>query len=178
MTLVCKLLQRHNVDIAIITESKIQSHCPSEAYGYKITATISPSIHQGGVALVYRPSSFYHMERTKCFGGNVIRTTLVHANERQNIVGVYIPPREDDGTTLREVDRAMRNIDPEHTILLGDLNVNLHHPRNSRDSDIAETLFSYDFKDISKKFSTRRKKPHTWTWRKIINGQRVHSILD
>ena len=37
---------------------------------------------------------------------------------------------------------------------------------------------SYDLRDISRNFKARKKKPHTWTWRKRRDGENIQAICD
>lgn len=105
--------------------------------------------HQGGVALIYRKSDNFHIESTKCFGGNVIRATLVHGDKKNVIVVMYIPPSERDGRTLHYFDEAMNKVNVDEVIVRGDMNVNLVNPRDARDNKIVENLYSYNLHDVS-----------------------------
>ena len=79
------------MDIGILTETKLSGIHTTSAYGYTISATKTARVNQGGVALIQRASKEWHLESTRHFGENVIRSTLVMGRERLTIVGVYIP---------------------------------------------------------------------------------------
>jgi hypothetical protein len=54
-------------------------------------------------------------------------------------VGCYIPPN--NLSTLATIEQAWNKCPRGHTpILIGDLNVNLHSPRDERDKQIAEVV--------------------------------------
>ena len=91
LEMACYKLNRHNVDIALLTETKLAGHHTSSAYGYAVSATKCENNNQGGVAFLHRVSDEWHLEDVKSFGPNVIPATMVHGSARTVIVGVYIP---------------------------------------------------------------------------------------
>lgn len=178
LELACNRLKRIGVDIAIITETKLNGYHSTSAYGYSIVATKCENQHQGGVALLYRPSQDWHIENERAFGPNVMKATLVHEDRRTTIIGVYFPPSEEDMTTMMHLEMARENVEADRTIILGDLNVNLKSPRNDREQEIVEALGTDGLRDISTEFKMRRGKPHTWTWRQWRKGEKVDAICD
>jgi hypothetical protein len=55
LTLAIKAISYMNIDIAVITETKLQQDTYTHgAYGYTVYATESQHEHQGGVALIIR----------------------------------------------------------------------------------------------------------------------------
>ena len=96
------------------------------------------------------------MER---YGSNIIKSTLVHENHCTNIIGVYIPPSENDLSTMNELDTIMKNLKWEQTIVLGDLNVNYSKPKDERSERIVESLMTYDLFDVSTRFKSKKNKP-------------------
>jgi hypothetical protein len=179
LEMACNRLARIGVDIAIITETKLNGHHTTSAYGYTIVATKCENQHQGGVALAYRTDQDWHIENEKAFGPNVLKATLVHEDRRTPIIGVYFPPSEEDMTTMVHLEMARVNEEADRTIILGDLNVNLKKPRNDREQEIVEALGANGgLRDISTEFKMRRGKPHKWTWRKWREGERVSAICD
>ena len=60
------------------------------------------------------------------------------------LVGVYIPPSEDNLNTIKSLDEALAGVDNSRLIVLGDLNVNMETPRDHRQDEIVNALKSYD----------------------------------
>ena len=92
-----------------------------------MVATKAEKATQGGVALVHWTSERWHLEGTKRYGPNVIRTVLVEGDRQTVLVGVYIPPSEGEdsvGKTVQWVEAACKE-DPRPKIILGDLNASL-----------------------------------------------------
>ena len=67
-------------------------------------------------------------------------------------LGIYIPPSESNGEMIINLDKAMKNEDPNRCIIIGDLNINYRSPSKKRDLEIIETLELYGMSDISRKF--------------------------
>ena len=86
------------VDIGILTEMKFSNNKYTKyAEGYTMVGTKTNG-RQGRVALFYSDrKDGWVFESTEKFGPNVIRTTLVSGNLRFYIIGLYIPPSEEDG---------------------------------------------------------------------------------
>lgn len=178
LEMACNRLLRHGVDIAVLTEAKLNGFHTSSAYGYNIVATKCKNQHQGGVALLYRANETWHIEDAITFGQNVVKAILVHDNKRTVIVGVYIPPSEVDLTTIKYLDEAVMNVDTERLLILGDLNVNLEAPKDDRTTEIVDAIGTYGLQNLSRKFKARRKKPFTWTWRKYRDGEKIQAVCD
>ena len=53
-------------------------------------------------------------------------------------------------------------------LVMGDLNIDLEHPRNAREEDIANLLDEINLVDLSQKFTLRRCRMQStkgcWTW--------------
>jgi hypothetical protein len=178
LELACKAILRHGVDLCIATETKLNGFHTSAAYGYNIVATKCTNQHQGGVAILYRKNRNWHVESEQAFGPNVIRATLVHEGKRTTIVGAYIPPSEQDMTTMRHIDDAMRNIDIERAIILGDLNINLQQPKDERSTEIVEGIETYGLRDVAGMFKAKKNKHINWTWRKHRKGVKIQAKCD
>ena len=101
-------LERHNIDICFLTETKLNGYHTSSTYGYDVVATKCSNPHQGGVALLYRKSKEWHLEDTKTIGDNIIKTTLVSCTGRIILVGVYRPPSEEDLKTIHQLDETLK----------------------------------------------------------------------
>ena len=79
------------------------------ASGYTILATDAPSAHCGGVALLYKESAQFELEEATIRGNNVISFELETGSERYFVVGAYIPPSENDASTIKCVTDAFTN---------------------------------------------------------------------
>jgi hypothetical protein len=79
-----------NIDLCFLTETKITTDkYTKQRDEYTVVATTAKSTAQGGVALVYRQGSKdWHLEGTKSWGPNVIRTVLVEG-DRQTVERTY-----------------------------------------------------------------------------------------
>ena len=165
LELACECLRRHNIDVAVLTETKLNGKHTERAYGYNIVASKCPNVHQGGVAVVYKDSKNWHIESPTFYDSNVLRCVLVHERQRTTIVCVYIPPSETSLETIKNVDTALHNVNIDNTIILGDLNVNYANPSNAtRDINIVDALDTYQMKSVAKQFRPRRMKNFNWTW--------------
>ena len=102
----------------------------------------------------------------------------MHGGQRTTIVGIYIPPSETDSSTINELDKAMKNEDPDKCIILGDFNMNYKTLSKKRYFEIIETLETYCMNDISKRFKCRKKKPYRWTWQQIREGKKIRTICN
>ena len=125
LEMACERLRRHGIEIAILTETKLVEYHTTFQYGYKITATKCENQHQGGVALLSKKQSTWHIESIKKHGQNIIQGTLVHGEKRTNLVGVYIPPSDEKMETIQQLDKVMKNERYDDTIILGDMNVRM-----------------------------------------------------
>ena len=173
-------LERHNVDICFLTETKLNGYHTSSTYGYDVVATKCSNPHQGGVALLYRKSKEWHLEDTKTIGDNIIRTTLVSSAGRIILVGVYRPPSEEDLKTIQQLDETLRGTESSKLVIMGDLNVTLDRPKNRIQEEVANALQSYNLRDIAKNFKSREKKRKffSWTWRIEREGEKIQSKID
>ena len=140
LEMACNKLQRLNIDIALLTETKLNGYHTVHSYDYDIVATKCTNQHQGGVALLYRKNSNWHIKSPQTFGSNIIKCTLVHAEERTVIVGMYIPPSEENMNTIRELDQALNNVDVKNLVLLGDFNVSYNFPKDDRAINIVDSI--------------------------------------
>ena len=178
LEMICHTLNRHEIDIGVLTETKLNGYHTMSAYGYTVMASKGSTGHQGGVAFVVRESQHWHIEGFKMFGPNVIKCTIVHNNTRTTLIGIYIPPSEVDLQTIAHLDKALQYENIEKTIIMGDFNVNIKNPKDSRQQDIVDAIFTYELRNLASLFKCKRQKPYTWTWRTNRNGQNVQSICD
>ena len=89
------------VDLCFLTETKLTDGiCTRNSSGYQVLATNAVSYHQGGVALVFRSSSYWQVESSVFHGPNVISVMLVSRNKKFEIAGTYAPPSDTTTTVL------------------------------------------------------------------------------
>ena len=178
LQLACRQLLQHHLDIALLTETKLNGMHTSKWDGYEIQATRCANQHQGGAAIAAKTSRFWHLEEAKRYGPNAIKTTLVHDKWRTKIIGACIPPSETDLSTTHHIDQALKNESLDRCILLGDLNVNLMKPKDHRTTQIVDSLSSYNFIDLATRFASKKCKPHCWSWRSFSGNKKIQSICD
>jgi Reverse transcriptase (RNA-dependent DNA polymerase) len=175
------------LDLGIFTETKlVDGKHTTRSSGFEIIASKARNTHQGGVALFYRKSRRFHVEGTRSFGPNVIKTTLVSGKRRWKIIGVYIPPSETDGSTLDHMQAAANdgsNLDP--LIILGDLNTDTKKETTTttrteyreRQIETLALLNSLGVEDLSKHF-TQQKGRGDWTYQGRNNGRKTYARCD
>ena len=163
-----------NVDIGLLTETKFANDRYTKyAEGYTVVGTQTNGV-QGGVALIYRDGmDGWALESTEKFGPNVVRATLVSGHKRWYIIGVYIPPSEEDGTTLDFIAMAKESVQNLRwpCIILGDLNVNLDNPEGTsnqgaeRRMETVAMLATMGMKGTRERFRQRKQRLNKyWTW--------------
>ena len=54
VTLACECLARHNINIAVLMETKMTNFWPSAATGYSIVVKKAPLLHCRGVMMAFR----------------------------------------------------------------------------------------------------------------------------
>lgn len=165
-------LHQLNVDIAILTETKItDNRYPKVTSGYQVRCTQAASSHQGGVALLWRDNTpGYIVESVLTnWGPNIITCQIMTRDVRIFLVGAYLPPKS---TTSAEQLKAACDACPPNCKLMisGDLNARLASPRNQREEHIAYVLDNEDMVDSSAQYiqRTQRRFPtrNRWTWSK------------
>ena len=140
------------VDLGLFTETKL-SHdkFTHQCCGYQVCATRAKSSSQGGVALFFRDSQNWTVEGIRLYGPNVLSCVIVSGMDRWSLLGIYIPPSEEDGTTLSFLQQAIR--DAQYSlILLGDINIDLRIIDDDRSEDIATALTLVGLQDLSNHF--------------------------
>ena len=177
-----RMMRMMNMDFGVLTETKLTNGIHTKkAEGYEIIATNAVSKHQGGVALFYRRSKQWHIEGTKTFGPNVIRTELVSGSKRWIIIGAYVPPSETDGATLDLIQQAATLTNVHPLIMLGDFNVELQPMRgqtyNQRHEETSALFASLGLQDLGRNFVQRRGWKD-WTWSQHRNQDRIRSVCD
>jgi hypothetical protein len=127
-------------DLGILMETKVTDGIHTQnSSGYSVVAPNTPSAHQGGIALFWQPNKLYVVEDWRIRGPNVLTFVLVTGSYRFFAVGCYIPPN--NLSTLTMIEQAWNKCPRGHIpLLLGNMNVNLHSPRDKRDEQIAEVV--------------------------------------
>ena len=137
----CRALDSLNIDIGFLQETKITAddnypRC-SQVGGYNIVASNATSKSQGGVAFCWKQKDSFVVEAERKWHANVMSIHVVTGNTRYYIVGCYLPP--DDLASLEYVKKAWSQRPSGATpLLIGDFNVDLDSPNNSR-ADIIGT---------------------------------------
>jgi len=182
-----RCMQQMNVDVGLLTETKFHNDMFTKgAEGYTVTGTITEG-NAGGVALIHRTRKGWGLESTRTFGPNVIRTTLVSGQRRWHIIGVYIPPSEENGETLDLLTQAYESIHNPNwpVILLGDLNVDLQNPGGNhaagagRRLETAALMATWGMEPLRNHFRQRRERVgRRWTWQRLGQENEARSVCD
>jgi exonuclease III len=172
-----RCLKTMGIDMAILTETKLQGIHTTQCEGYEITATIAKSRFQGGIALCTRKSSRFHVEGTRTWGPNVISTTLVSGRKKWKVVGAYIPPGEQDTTTIEFIQAATETTMP--LILLGDLNTDLrgNNNANTLKMETEAMVAALGVVNLSSQYK-QRKGTGNWTWHQMRQGNHITATCD
>jgi hypothetical protein len=105
---------------------------------------------------------------------NLLTFQLITGYERFYAMGTYIPPNDTKGV---DALRCAWEACPADCIplVMGDLNIDFGHPRNSLKEDIADLLDKINLLDSSRKFLLRRCQMQStkrrWTWRQKQMGR-------
>ena len=166
-----------NANIVVLQETKVSLlRYTKRHFGYKIKATDVGDNRFGGVAVLYEESKLYKVEEAKARGPNVMTFEVFTGSKHYFVVGGYIPPSETTGKTLQTIDRAMKGR-PKGSIpiFLGDLNVNLDHPRNDKEIEVTEVIDSYGFSCATCDFTQRRgpRIKGRWSYRKKRGNRNI-----
>ena len=178
LEMICHTLKRYEIDIGVLTETKLNGFHTVSSYGYNIMASKGSNGHQGGVAIITRKSKYWHTEGFQSYGPNVVKCTIVHEHRRTTLIGVYIPPSDDKMQTIQHLDDALHNENIENTIIMGDFNAHLEDPKDPRQAEIVDALFTYELRNLAKQFKCKRNKPYNWTWRQHRDGQVIQAVCD
>eukprot|EP00970_Alexandrium_tamarense_P001671 scaffold204_cov166-Alexandrium_tamarense.AAC.6 len=154
----CRALGALNVDIGFLQETKLTGGVYTrQSSGYQVIASDASSNRQGGVALCWKEQDSYELEEWKFFGPNVLAFRLVTGGKDFYCVGCYIPPSEEDQSTLENVRRAQRQCPEKFELLLfGGLNIDLDAPRDTREEIIAEQCDYWKLTCMTTMFKLRR----------------------
>lgn len=166
LELACKTLKDNDVDIAVLTETKLEEKHTYTSYGYNISATKCTKINQGGVAIAVRNYKYWHLKGIKYFGSNVIKATLVYGNKRVVIIGIYITPSEKNMDTVKYLDKALHNVDMTKCIVLRNLNISFEERKDCRNENIVNAILGYGLIDLTTKMDK------TGPYQKNMHGKR------
>jgi hypothetical protein len=101
----CWAMAAMGVDLGIFQETKITDGIYTRlSSGYSVVASNALSVHQGGIALFWRPNKSYEVKDWRVRGPNVLSFVIVTGGARFYAVGCYIPPK--DLSTLATIVQA------------------------------------------------------------------------
>jgi hypothetical protein len=154
------------IDMGILMETKFQAKHTTRCEEYDIVAMKAKSSSQHGVALFYQRSDLFHVEGTREFGPNVIRTTLASGRKSGELFVPMFQPV--DHNTLSCIQAATSISSDLPLILLGDLNVDLRkqmdeYNDNDKKRETITLVASLGIEDLSRHFM-QRKGWGDWTW--------------
>ena len=126
------------IDLGVFQETKCTDGIYTRASaGYRVVATEAPSRHRGGVALFYRTTAQFAVEKVREYGPNVLSFKVVTGRRRWYIIGCYIAP--DDARTIERVVTALGDQSRGTALIVaGDFSTDLGEmASNGRGTDIA-----------------------------------------
>jgi exonuclease III len=170
-----------NVDIAILTEAKLTDEAYTRYHGgYNVKATKANCHNQGGIALLWRETTYMQVEGIRTHGPNVISFELVSGPRRWLVIGAYVPPSEHDGVTCNHVLAAQRRRPRLPVVLVGDLNCDFDRFDNPspRNIGIAAMTATLGVEDMSRHFRRRRRNALLQTWRARRENRLIVSRCD
>ena len=108
------------------------------------------------------------------YGPNVLSCVIISGPDHWLLIGIYIPPSEEDGMTLSFFQQVIH--DAQHSlILLGGINAYLCLIDYDCSEDIATALTLVGLQDLSNHF------PHPcrqWTWSQWQQDHYICSVTD
>jgi exonuclease III len=176
-----RALQQMNVDVAILTETKITDECYTRhSFGYEIRASKAPSTSQGGVAICWRDNELSQTEGIRFHGPNVLSCEITSGQKRWLLIGAYIPPNEVSNETVSFIQEAHLRQPLLPVILLGDLNVDFRttNMTSAREASIAGLVANLGVEDMLKHFKQTKRHKNGDTWRMNRQDQIVQSRCD
>jgi exonuclease III len=181
------------LDVVVLTETKLHDDKFTKmSSGYEIFATRARSTSQGGAALVAirkERGKRWDAEQLQWHGPNVIDFTLVSGKRHTRIIGIYLPPGEDDESSLNSMEQAIEEAkDP--VVVMGGFNADLGGHRRDlcfgsgggtvaeqRELTILASVAGHGLVD-SGKSHLQKSTIGTWTWQQWWNGDRVRASID
>ena len=108
------------------------------------------------MAVVRREESWCQVEGIVNFGPNLEIFLLMLGLQIGYVVGAYFPPN--NTSDVYHVEQALEAVPKVmELILLGDLNPQLHEPRDAREEDLAIALADIGMVDMTYHFIPRRR---------------------
>jgi hypothetical protein len=150
-----RALQQMNIDIAILTETKITDECYTRhSSGYEIRSSKARRSSQGGFAICWRDSEVSQTEGIRFHGPNVVSCEVTSGQKRWLVLGAYIPPSEATNKTVNFVQEAHQRQPRLPVILLGDLNVDFRSTNmtSAREASIAGLVANLGVEDMLNHF--------------------------
>jgi Reverse transcriptase (RNA-dependent DNA polymerase) len=174
-----RALSTMHIDVAILTETKLPDDIYTRYFhGYQVRASRAPSVHQGGVALIWKEHPSFSVESLTFPDANLLSLQLTTDGRRWLVLGVYLPPNEPVDTICNKMVH-IRNQHPNLScIVTGDLNVRFHGEHSARDQTILDTLDFLGVSDMLPHFRQRRSFCDGCTWRHFREGRWVISTCD
>ncbi len=182
LTFVAKGLAKMGVRCVVLLEmNSTNNPYACTKLGYKVFLTKAPNKHQGGIALLWQlDHEAFEVEAARIVTPNFISFQLVTDGERYYIMGIYISPHNTEGGEDLWVawEVCLANCTP---LVMGNLNINVEHPRDKWEATIANMLDKMNLVDTSRKFtpwrcSLQRRWLH-WTWCQKHRGCWIYSQL-
>ena len=154
----CRALEASNVDVCVMQESKIVGNIYTRlSAGYSVVCSKAGSSHQGGVALCHRENENFEVEEHRFHGPNVVSFRLIIGGEGWYCIGGYIPPSEKSEETLDQLRGAVGHRPKGfRLVVMGDFNVDLATPRDSREDGVAEQCDEWGLGCMSTHFAQRK----------------------
>lgn len=125
LNMALRAMDQMHVDFGVFTEIRLDHDmCAKFCSGCRVLST-KASRFQGGVAMFWqRTSDKWSVEGVQPFGPNVTRCSLVSGCYRWTVIGLCVPPSEDNGDTLNWLTLAVNSASKKRPIILmGDVNV-------------------------------------------------------
>jgi hypothetical protein len=142
--------------------------------GYHVIALKAASLHQGGIAVFWKPGHWdFEVEAVHVASPNILTFQLVMGGVRFLVTGAYIPPADTTGVDdlCTAWTKCPANCKP---LLLGDLNTDFQAPQTEREEIIAKLLDKMNFLNRLWVFVQRRGwrqgRGARWTWRQRRGG--------
>ena len=173
-------MDQMNIDIGILTETKLTAGIYTRySSGYHVRATEASSHNKGGVALFWRDRPNWSVESERCHGPNVISCELKTGGRRHLIIGAYISPSEEDGSTCTHIVAARERCTSICALVLGDFNVDLANPGiTTRDADVIGCFSNLGLDNMVEHYRLSHRHREGFTWKQYRQGELITSRCD
>ena len=177
---VAQCLLNHHIDVAVLTETKLQTQFDQQIGTYQFIHSEAHSSHSGGVSLAFRTDDSWFSIESVHRGVNLISFQLVTAHNRFVVVGLYIPPTDPVAAEAAgdQVMGELNKFPHNPRIILGDLNSNPHcHDICQHDIVMAANWTEWGVEDLGSHFRTCKGTRFT-TWHQVAQGQLRSALCD